>query len=582
MSDFHSVRCPCLRTLAVVATFALPSAAQHTLRIVGDEDGRRNDEDRIVGSRSLSSNGRWLVFSDDEGVYLRDNQGGSIEPVSIGYQGSLRPGVSAVVSDDGAVVAFFSTDDQLVPGDTNQWTDLFAWQRITGQVKRVSVDSNGNQTLGNFRGAVVSGDGSTVAFSSFASDLVPGDTNGYLDFFIHHLASGLTLRVSEGSNGEQGWPTCFQPGSICLQAQSLDISDDGRFVAFASYMSNLVPNDQIELDVFVHDWYTRTTVRVSEAATGGDANGWSQFPSLSGDGRWLAFYSDASNLVAGAPNGLNIPAVFLHDLTTGLTQPVGLDPSGNQYSTYQPVLSRNGGYVAYVTFDNVAPDDLDGDADLYLERLSDHSISMVSRGVGAVNLPWDKPGWNWFGLAVWHTVTNTGQVMFSATADAIVGEPSSSQTPFTVVLHDPSMRTSAVSDYCTAKTNSLGCVPRMTVCGAPSMSAGQRFALIAENVRSHKTGFLVWSTSSLAAPFDGGTLCIGTPRRRTPAQDSGGASGADDCTGAYSFWFDPAYVTSVGLSPGDAVYAQYYSRDPWPFSPNNSGLTNAIRFVVLP
>jgi hypothetical protein len=246
------------------------------------------------------------------------------------------------------------------------------------------------------------------------------------------------------------------------------------------------------------------------------------------------------------------------------------------------VLSQNGQFFAFVTDANLlVPDDQDAQVDLFVQRIGSTEIQLVSRGSGGSNLASSTFVWSSLGSPA-HGVTNDGRVMFRAAASAIVGEPSSPQTPFTVVLHDPSMRTSAVSDYCTAKTNSLGCVPRMTVCGAPSMSAGLRFALIAEGVRSHKTGFLVWSTSSLAAPFDGGTLCIGTPRRRTPAQDSGGASSVDDCTGAYSFWFDPAYVASMGLAPGDVVHAQYYSRDPWPFSPNNSGLTNAIRFIVLP
>lgn len=568
-----------LLAAAVLGAVPMVASAQHTLRIVADEDGRGPKADVFTSGRALSGDGRWLAFSDGTGVYLRDNITGDVVPVSVGFQGSLRPGGGPTVSNDGGTVVFFSLDDQLVPGDTNQWTDLFVWQRSSGQVRRVNVDSNGNQSLGNLKDAVVSGDGSTVAFSSYASDLVPGDTNGYLDFFIHHIASGLTLRVSEGSNGEQGWPTCFNPGPVCLQAESLDITDDGRFVSFASYMTNLVPNDQIELDVFVHDWYARTTVRVSAAAAGGDSNGWSQFPSISGDGRWLAFYSDASNLVAVGPTG---PGSFLHDLTSGSTRALGLDANGNQHLIHQPVLSRNAEYIAYVTLDDIAPDDLDGDADLYLERMSDNSIFLVSRGLGGQNLPWGEPGWLWAWSSVLHGVTDTGSVMFSATADAIVGEPSNVQTPCTMVLHDPQMRTNAVSDYCTAKTNTLGCVPRMTVCGAPSTSAGQRFALIAENVRSHKTGFLIWARSPQAAPFDGGTMCIGTPRRRTPAQDSGGTSTANNCKGAYSFWFDPAYTASMGLAPGDVVYAQYYSRDPWSFGPSNIGLTNAIRFVVLP
>ena len=567
--------------VAILST-AMPCVAQATLRCAAREDGRRQSFSALSHARSMSPDGRWLAFASDSssevGVFLRDLLTGELFPVSIGLQGNLRGGFLPTVTSDGSRVAFLSADGELVPNDTNQQTDVFVWTRATRSLARANVDGNGSQSVGLAYSAVISRDGSTVAFSSYAGDLVPGDTNGELDFFMHHLATGLTLRVSEGSNGQQGLPTCSSPGPLCVTRPKLDVSDDGRFIAFESWMTNLVPNDSAGLDVFVHDWFTGTTQRVSEAAGGGNSTGSSSSPSISGDGRWVAFHAIANDLVPGAG-----PGAYLRDLASGVTSTLGFGPNGSHIGggiLPQPVLSQNGHFVAFVTdVDLLVPDDQDGQVDLFVQRLGSTQIELVSRGAGGSNLSNSTFDWNSIGSPA-HGVTNDGRVMFRAAASAIVGEPSPS--PFTVALHDPLMRTNAVSDYCTAKTNSLGCVPRMTVCGAPSMSAGQRFALIAENVRSHKTGFLVWSTSSLAAPFDGGTLCIGTPRRRTPAQDSGGASGADDCTGAYSFWFDSTYVTSVGLAPGDAVHAQYYSRDPWPFSPNNSGLTNAIRFVVLP
>lgn len=484
------------------------------------------------------------------------------------------------VSADGSKVTFLSSDGELVANDTNQNTDVFVWTRATGALVRANVDANGNPSMGYAYSATISRDGTTVAFSSFAADLVPGDTNGELDFFVHHLSSGLTLRVSVGSNGEQGVPTCFTPGPLCATRPKLDISDDGRFIAFETWMTDLVPNDQAGLDVFVHDWLGGSTQRVSEAAGGGNSSGQSSSSSISGDGRWVAFQAIADDLVAGAG-----PGAYLRDVFSGITSPLALSSNGAHISggiQPQPVLSQNGDFVAFVADqDLLVPDDQDGQVDLFVQQIGSTELELVSRGSGGSGLSSSQFVWNSLG-SPGHGVTNDGRVMFRAAASAIIGEPSGPQTPFTVVLHDPSMRTNAVSDYCTAKTNTLGCVPRMTVCGAPSMSAGQRFALIAENVRSHKTGFLIWARSALAAPFDGGTMCIGTPRRRTAAQDSGGASSTNDCTGAYSFWFDPAYVTSMGLAPGDVVYAQYYSRDPWNLWPSNVGLTNAIRFVVLP
>ncbi len=484
------------------------------------------------------------------------------------------------VSADGSKVAFLSSDGELVANDTNQNTDVFVWTRATGALMRANVDANGNPSIGYANSATISRDGSTLAFSSYAADLVPGDTNGELDFFVHHLASGLTLRVSIGSNGEQGVPTCFSPGPLCATRPMLDISEDGRFIAFETWMTDLVPNDQAGLDVFVHDWFTGATQRVSDTTSGGNSSGLSSSPSISGDGRWVAFQAIADDLVTGAG-----PGAYMRDLSSGTTSTLGLMSNGSQIgggTIPQPVISQNAEFVSLLTdIDLLAPDDLDGEVDLFVQRIGSFEIDLVSRGWGGSNLSRLAFAWNSIG-GPHHGVTNDGRVMFMAAASAIVGEPSGPQTPFTVVLHDPAMRTNAVSDYCTAKANTLGCVPRMTVGGAPSMSAGQRFALIAENVRSHKTGFLIWARSAQAAPFDGGTMCIGTPRRRTPAQDSGGTSAANNCKGSYSFWFDPAYVTSMGLAPGDVVYAQYYSRDPWSMWPSNVGLTNAIRFVVLP
>ena len=140
----------------------------------------------------------------------------------------------------------------------------------------------------------ISGDGRWVAFESSASNLVAGDTNGQQDVFVHDRQTGTTTRVSVGPRAPRPTMTAAAPS----------ISADGRWVAFDSCASNLVAGDTNGVnDVFVHDRQTGTTTRVSVGPGGAQANAGSGAPAISADGRWVAFASWASNLVAGDTNG---------------------------------------------------------------------------------------------------------------------------------------------------------------------------------------------------------------------------------------------------------------------------------------
>ncbi len=138
---------------------------------------------------------------------------------------------------------------------------------------------------------------------------------------------------------------------------------------------------------------------------------------------------------------------------------------------------------------------------------------------------------------------------------------------------------------CTAKTNSLGCVPVTGFSGTPSATAGSGFQVTAGNVFNRKTGMLLYTTSGLhASPFGGGILCLNAPLHRTIGMNAGGSSSGDDCTGAYSFDFN-AYIASganPALLPGVTVDAQYWSRDPGFAAPNNIGLSQAVHFGIGP
>jgi hypothetical protein len=137
--------------------------------------------------------------------------------------------------------------------------------------------------------------------------------------------------------------------------------------------------------------------------------------------------------------------------------------------------------------------------------------------------------------------------------------------------------------YCTAKTNTLGCIPQIGWSGTPTLGGADDFHVTATLVRNNKGGLMFWGAAQQAAPFYGGTLCVETPVVRTPVQSSLGTPSGDDCTGTYDFAFTHAYMSSRGLVPGDTVCAQWWSRDTgFAIPQQNIGLTDGLQFDVKP
>jgi Tol biopolymer transport system component len=189
-------------------------------------------------------------------------------------------------------------------------------------------------------GASISADGRFVAYFSFATNLVAGDTNSAPDVFVHDLVARTTERVSVGAAGAQA-----NAGST-----ECSISASGRYVAFVSGATNLVAGDTNGwADVFVRDRVAKTTVRVSVDSSGGEADADSQQPSISADGRFVAFSSDATDLVAGDTNGY--ADAFVHDLVSGRTVRASLGSSGVEADDFawHPVLSSDGRLVAFTS-----------------------------------------------------------------------------------------------------------------------------------------------------------------------------------------------------------------------------------------
>jgi Tol biopolymer transport system component len=330
---------------------------------------------------SASADGRFVAFHSSAGnlvqndtngvadVFVRDRGNGSTERISVGRNGEQGNGASIYpsISADGRFVAYVSYASNLVIGDTNGVTDVFVYDRETRQTERVSVGSGGvegNEPSGSAylvagnEGPAISADGRFVAFESHASNLVFGDTNGHRDVFVRDRLNGTTERVSVSSAGTQGDGLSVAPA----------ISADGRYVAFQSYASNLVTSAQNSgHDIFVHDRGTGLTEIVSVDPAGGRASNNSYSPAISADGRFVAFHSEANNLVDGGSNGRI--DVFVRDRLLNKTELVSLGLAGEPANAacYQAAISDDGQHVAFVSSaDNLVPGDTNGAIDIFV------------------------------------------------------------------------------------------------------------------------------------------------------------------------------------------------------------------------
>lgn len=235
---------------------------------------------------------------------------------------------------------------------------------------RASVATGGSQADSGADYAALSFDGRFVAFHSAATNLVVNDTNAQSDVFVRDLHSGITTRVSVATGGGQGNGT----------SSAAAIAADGRYVAFESSASNLVANDTNGLtDVFVHDRQTGTTTCVSISPTGTTgAFGHSRSPTISADGRYVAFFSDAQDLVPGDTNAVD--DVFLRDRQTGTTTRLSVRNDGSQ--TFAPSsfpwISGDGTHVAFKSYDSLLPSDPWATLDLWVKDLTTGTLAIAS------------------------------------------------------------------------------------------------------------------------------------------------------------------------------------------------------------
>ena len=354
---------------------------------------------------TISADGRYVAFGGAfpfgccvVGIYDRQT-GVTAAPVSSTADGTLA------LSADGRYLAF-NTNGY----DNDNSEDVYRLDRQTGTLDRVSVAPGGGQPTCSSPGCVfsswypsISADGRYVAFYSFATNLITGDTQAAnnSDVFVRDMQAGTTERVSVASAGTQSNGLSVEPS----------ISADGRYVAFRSFATNLVSGNNntgssatcavtgqtsTTSDVYVHDRQTGTTELVS-VGMNGTQDGCSWQPSISADGRYVAFVSSATNLIPSDTN--SAWDVYVRDRQTGRTERVSVTSDGAQGSCPTascrcgaPSISPDGRYVAFHTFAALVPDDVNGTGDIYIHDRETGSSERVSLAYPGEQVPGEPPG----------------------------------------------------------------------------------------------------------------------------------------------------------------------------------------------
>jgi hypothetical protein len=534
-----------------------------------------------------------------------------VERISVATGGAQGNGDSSPgdISSNGRFVVFASFASTLVAGDTNAVSDVFVRDRVSGVTERVSVDSFGVQGYLESGGGSMSADARFVAFSSSATNLVPGDTNGMSDVFVRDRLNGTTELASVSTQGAQGFGSSSWPS----------ISDDGRFLAFSSSALNLAPGAwSASSHVYLRDRQNGTTqlmsavgpydcncpqisndgnfiamqsgpnVVISSRQTGAVelvnvstsgvlSNNFSGLGGISSDGRFVTFNSFATNLVAGDTN--DSYDGFVRDRLQGTTNRVTLGTNGieGNSDSWAGSISADGRFVTFTSYaTNVVAGDTNASSDGFVRDLASGTTERVT--VSASGAEGDADSWAWF------LSSDARFVLSSSAATNLV--PADYNASWDAFVFD---RAPVLLTYCSAGTTSNGCVATIAASDAPSLSLATPCNIVVTGAEGLKTGMLFYgvdNTSFTPTPWgSGGTsyLCVQQPTQRTGLQSSGGTFNA--CDGSFVLdWnaYQSAHPFALGnpWSVGDKVFVQAWFRDPP--APKGTNLSNALQMTYVP
>ncbi len=336
----------------------------------------------------LSADGRYVAYTvgglnDPAAIWVCDRLTGDRSPVVVTR--SPQSVASVRISADGRYIAFAAFDDGLVPGDTNGLEDAFLHDRVTGVTERVSVTSSRGQStsaLGSdgVKDVALSDDGRFVAFTTMADDIVPGDTNSNSDVFVHDRVKKTTTRESVGSDGAQiGWAS-----------RGVSMSGDGRVVAFVTDGTPFTdPMKDHQQWVFVVRDRQRAVTTVTPVT-------WVNSAALAADGRSAVMYVSSSSVPSGDQPGVvyGVEQVLVYDVTKNSAVRLAAATHGREgeFSTAPPAISADGRYVAFwSSVAGVVPQDQTGGRNAFvydrttgeIRRLDSSSID-VEQQLGGV------------------------------------------------------------------------------------------------------------------------------------------------------------------------------------------------------
>jgi len=316
--------------------------------------------------------------NDDFDIFLKDTQNNTIKRISVDSAGVEANGRSRrpVISADGEIVVYYSDAANLVTDDLNDENDVFLYNIATSVTTRISIADGVDGVEGNGRSdfTSINADGSYVAFRSLASNLVTGDMNNRGDIFLRDTLNNTTTRVSiaNGVDGAEGNDNSHDPS----------ISADGQVIAFESFATNLVDSDTNGFaDIFVRNIANNTTTKLSLSTGPNEVEGNSNSlnPSLSADGQFVSFVSIASNLVADDLN--NVPDLFLRDIANNITTRISVDSNGeevNERGIYSSI-SQDGRYIAFQSIaTNLVANDTNGFSDVFIRDTQTSETFRVS------------------------------------------------------------------------------------------------------------------------------------------------------------------------------------------------------------
>jgi len=301
-----------------------------------------------------------------------------------GVDGSNDDSYRLAISADGRYVGFDSTATNLIAGGNSFAQNVFVHDTQTDLTTLVSKNKDGTDG-GNALSTTpyLSNDGRYVVFSSNASDIVLNDNNGNRDVFLYDMQLNTMKLVSKNNAGT---------GSANGASFAYDISADGRYIAYESSAADIVANDSNgTYDIYIYDAVTDITILASKSKLGtGTANSASKAPSLSSDGRYVTFYSSATDMASTDTDTKN--DVFIYDRVTNVTALVSINTSlagsGNGNS-WNAKISKGANYVTFSsTSSDLVLNDTNNSTDVFLYDVTTSQITLVSKnttGTGTGN-----------------------------------------------------------------------------------------------------------------------------------------------------------------------------------------------------